>query len=184
MPENLRTAQYQVEYFHHLEEKIMKIAVISDTHDNIWKLEELVQGLGEVDVLIHCGDLCSPFMVRKLAEYVKTIPVHIIWGNNDGDKLALLEAGVEAPNFTFHEDFTRLKIDGLLVGVTHYRDIAVELSINETYDLILFGHTHEAEEKQMRKSLLVNPGEVMGLMGRSTYAVIETKPLKVNFIEL
>jgi len=162
----------------------MRIAVISDTHDNIWKLEELLKTLKNIDALIHCGDLCSPFMVRKIKEYVKNIPVHIVWGNNDGDKLALQEAGVDAENLIFHEDFARIKLDGLTVGVTHYREIAVELSINETYDLILFGHTHEVEEKLMRKSLLVNPGEVMGLMGRSTYAIIETKPLKVEIIEI
>ena len=162
----------------------MRIAVISDTHDNIWKLEELLKGLKDVEALIHCGDLCSPFMVRKITEYVKSIPVHIIWGNNDGDKLALIEAGIDAPNLNFHEEFARLVLDGSTIGVTHYREIAVELSINETFDLILFGHTHEAEEKQMRKSLLVNPGEVMGLLGKSTYAIIETKPLKVEFVEI
>ena len=162
----------------------MRIAVISDTHDNIWKLEELLKGLKNVEALIHCGDICSPFMVRKIKEYVKNIPVHIVWGNNDGDKVTLLEAGIDAPNIHFEEDFARIIFDGLTIGVTHYREIAVELSINETYDLILFGHTHEAEEKQMRKSLLVNPGEVMGLMGKSTYAIIETKPLQVEFIEI
>jgi hypothetical protein len=162
----------------------MRIAVISDTHDNIWKLEELLISLKEIDVLIHCGDLCSPFMIKKISEYVKSIPVHIIWGNNDGDKLALIEAGVDAENLKFHDDFARLNLGGCTVGVTHYREIAVELSINESYELILFGHTHEAEEKQMRKSLLVNPGEVMGLMGKSTYAVIETDPLKVEFREI
>jgi putative phosphoesterase len=162
----------------------MRIAVISDTHDNIWKLEELLKGLKDVDLLIHCGDICSPFMVRKIKEYVKSIPVYIVWGNNDGDKLALIEAGADAPNIIFEDDFARIELDGLLVVVTHYREIAVKLSENETYDLILFGHTHEAEEKLMHKSLLVNPGEVMGLMGRSTYAIIETKPLEVEFIEI
>jgi putative phosphoesterase len=162
----------------------MRIAVISDTHDNIWKLDVLLRGLKGVDALIHCGDLCSPFMVKKIKEYVKNIPVHIVWGNNDGDKLALIEAGIDAPNINFHEDFANLKLDGLSVGVTHYKSFAVELSINESYDLILFGHTHEAEEKQMRRGLLVNPGEVMGLMGRSTYAIIDTKSLQVEFIEI
>ena len=158
--------------------------MISDTHDNIWKLEKMLEGLSGVDALIHCGDLCSPFMIKKISEYVKNIPVHIVYGNNDGDKLALLEAGVIESNFNYHDDFASLKMGGLAIGVTHYRKIAVELSINETYDLILFGHTHEKEEKQMRKSLLVNPGEVMGLNGNSTYAIIETDPLQVEFIEI
>ena len=37
----------------------MKIAVLSDIHDNIWKLETLLVGL-EADVLVFCGNFCAP----------------------------------------------------------------------------------------------------------------------------
>ena len=45
----------------------MKIAVFSDTHDNIWKLERALGLMKNADVLIHCGDLCSPFVMKRLA---------------------------------------------------------------------------------------------------------------------
>ena len=44
----------------------MHIGVISDTHDNIWRLEQVLVQLQEVDLAIHCGDLCAPFMVKRL----------------------------------------------------------------------------------------------------------------------
>ena len=39
----------------------MIIAVLSDIHDNIWKLEEVLRGLGGAEELIFCGDFCAPF---------------------------------------------------------------------------------------------------------------------------
>ena len=162
----------------------MQIAVISDTHDNILKLDELLKGLKNIDVLVHCGDLCSPITIEKIKEHVKSIPVHIVWGNMDEDKDSLIKAGIDAPNIIFHENFAKFSFDGLSVGVTHFRSIALELSINEPYDLILFGHTHEPEEIHLRGRLLVNPGEVLGKKGKSTYAVIETDPLQVEFREV
>ena len=38
----------------------MKIAILSDVHDNIWKLETLLASL-EAQALIFCGDFCAPF---------------------------------------------------------------------------------------------------------------------------
>ena len=38
----------------------MKIGVISDIHDNIWKLSAALQVLRAVDTVLCCGDLCFP----------------------------------------------------------------------------------------------------------------------------
>ena len=65
----------------------MKIAIISDSHDNIWKLDQALAQISRADALIHCGDLCSPFVIKHLGAWAgnkKTI--YIVWGNNDGDR--------------------------------------------------------------------------------------------------
>ena len=67
----------------------MKIAIMSDSHDNIWKLDQALAKVKEADVLIHCGDLCSPFVIKHLGEWADEKPVYIVWGNNDGDRLAI-----------------------------------------------------------------------------------------------
>ena len=40
----------------------MRIAILSDTHDNIWVLKDLLAGL-EADALLFCGDFCAPFIL-------------------------------------------------------------------------------------------------------------------------
>ena len=46
---------------------MMKLAVLSDTHDNIPKLEAALRMMAEADAVLHCGDLCSPFVVERIA---------------------------------------------------------------------------------------------------------------------
>ncbi len=40
----------------------MKLAILSDTHDNVWALRVALTHLSRAEAVIHCGDLCSPFM--------------------------------------------------------------------------------------------------------------------------
>ena len=65
----------------------MRVAIVSDIHDNIWKLETLLSGL-EADAILFCGDFCAPFTLAQIAEGFEG-PVHAVFGNNDGDQLLL-----------------------------------------------------------------------------------------------
>ena len=62
----------------------MKIAVISDIHDHVVNLQNAIGLFKEVDSVLCCGDLCSPFVLNLLAEGF-TKDIHIVFGNNDGD---------------------------------------------------------------------------------------------------
>ena len=64
----------------------MKIAILSDSHDNIPNLRMAVELCNKrgTGMIIHCGDLISPFMLDELAEF--TGAVHLIYGNNAGDQ--------------------------------------------------------------------------------------------------
>ena len=43
----------------------MRIAILSDTHDNIWKLDEVLKQVGDAGALLFCGDFCAPFTLLK-----------------------------------------------------------------------------------------------------------------------
>ncbi len=62
----------------------MRLTILSDIHDNIWKLDEVLAQASEADVLIFCGDFCAPFTLNQIAQGAGG-PVHAVWGNNDGD---------------------------------------------------------------------------------------------------
>ena len=113
----------------------MIIAVLSDTHDNIWKLEEVLKGLGGAQELIFCGDFCAPFTLKQIAEGFAG-PVHVVFGNNDGDKLLLSTVATQAGNVTLHGEFAELELGGRKTAVTHYPAIAAGLAASGRYDLV------------------------------------------------
>jgi predicted phosphodiesterase len=67
---------------------LMRIAILSDIHDNIWKLGDVLKRVRGADALVFCGDFCAPFTLTQMAQGFNG-PVHVVWGNNDGDKWLL-----------------------------------------------------------------------------------------------
>ena len=165
----------------------MRVGIISDTHDNLnmlGKLMDRVKGT-TFDGVIHLGDLVSPFTLKYLVSKVKS-PI-VILGNNDGDKILLSRT---YPNIL--EQPTELKIDNLHVLLLHgfgskdftYK-IVKALARGGDYDIIMYGHTHEAKIEVINKTLIFNPGTVSGyLSDRCTYGILDLSKYVVKVIDI
>jgi putative phosphoesterase len=156
-------------------EEEMKLGIISDTHDNVWRLEEAFQYLKGVEEILHCGDLISPFMVHRLGKGLAGIPVHLVWGNNDGDRRAVSAATALYPEIQIYGEFAEIELEGLRIAIIHYPEIARGLAKGESYDLVCYGHDHTAHQETIGNTLLLNPGEVMGLKGTASLVIYDTK---------
>jgi hypothetical protein len=154
----------------------MQVAVISDVHDNIWKLETVLQSINEsgAKVLTFCGDFCAPFTLKQIADGFSG-PVHAVFGNNDGDKWLLSQIAAGADHVTLHGELAELTLDGRRIAVNHYPHIALRLAASGHYDAVFFGHSHERHLAQINDTLLLNPGEVMGRFGPATFALYDTE---------
>lgn len=161
----------------------MHIGIMSDTHDNVWKLAEAVKKMGQVDVVVHCGDLCSPFVMDRLGNSFSGTPVHIVWGNNDGDRHMLTEVAATHDNIHLHGQTARLVLDGYMVAVNHYPDLARDMALSGSYDLVCYGHDHIAHHEKVGQTVLLNPGEITGINGRSSFARVDTDSGMVDFID-
>jgi putative phosphoesterase len=162
----------------------MLIAVVSDSHDNIWKLDRALAKMNGIDVVIHCGDLCSPFMVKRLGEAFNGHPIHIVWGNNDGDVRLICQIAAHYEKIFLHGDFAHLELDGVRVAVNHYPEIARGLAATGTYDLVCYGHDHTVHQSRVGDCVLLNPGELMGMYGESTYALFDTASREVEIVKV
>ena len=164
----------------------MKIAVVSDIHDNIWNLEKALRRVRGCEVLICCGDLCSPFVIDILAEGFQG-PTHIVFGNNDGDRYRLTLKAARHPHLHLHGEFAELALGGKSFAVHHYDDVARSLARGEVYDVVCFGHNHRYEVRRDGKTLLINPGEIMGGLSEgqvATLVVFDTESGEVERIVL
>jgi len=161
----------------------VKLAVISDIHDNLWALRRALAALAGSEALLCLGDLCSPFTITEIAERFAG-PVHLVWGNNDGDKVLITHNAAEKASVTIHGDFAELELAGIKVAMTHYPHIARALAAGQQYDLVCHGHDHQRAQTPVGRTLLLNPGEVMGRFGVSSLAIYDTGRRRAEIIEL
>jgi hypothetical protein len=163
----------------------MRIAVMSDTHDHIWKLKQALELIRQegAGAVLHCGDLCSPFMIRHLGEGSE-VPIHLVWGNNEGDPRMIAEVASRYPHVHLHGQLARLELGGVRIAVNHYLEIAEPLALSGLFDLVCYGHDHKAFAERRADCWLLNPGEVLGMNGRSTIAWFDTETGRIHHEEL
>ena len=154
----------------------MKIAVISDIHDNIWSLAEVLEDARAegAEALVVCGDLCAPFSLQAIADGFGG-PIHVVFGNNDGDQFLLERVAAGCDHVNLHGLYAELDFDGHRVAVVHYEEIGRRLAASGFFQAVFYGHSHEPRVQRVNGCLTVNPGEVMGRLGTVTYAVYDTE---------
>jgi putative phosphoesterase len=157
----------------------VRVAVISDSHDNLPNLDRAV-ALAEAqncEALLHCGDLSAPFVVKHLAAFRDGDgPVHVVFGNNDGDRYLQLRAQqAQAPNVTLHGEYALVELGGKTLGLTHYELYARGMAALGEVDACFFGHSHEFHEERVNGRLVLNPGEILGMKGPPTLCIYDTE---------
>ena len=139
----------------------MRIAVLSDIHDNVWKLDGALAAIGATDALLCCGDLCSPFIVHQIGRaYAK--PVHIVFGNNDGDHFRITANAAHYPQIRLHGEIFTAEFDGRRIAMNHFDAIARPIVNSGRLDVVCFGHNHRFEIARSGLTLAVNPGAILG----------------------
>ena len=163
----------------------MIVAVMSDSHDNIWNLRKALtiikkEGAG---MIIHCGDFVAPFMLKELDE--ADIPVHAVFGNNDGDQYLLTKLSLTTlTNITLYGIVGQVDIDGFNIGFTHHGIVGEGLASGGNYKMVCFGHSHKYLLKHIGQTILLNPGEIMGKDDLPGFCLVDTNTAEIKKIHL
>lgn len=163
----------------------MLVAVMSDSHDNIWNLRKAVEIVKDrqAGLLIHCGDFIAPFMLKELDQ--AGIPVHGVFGNNDGDQYTLTRMSLSIlSNITLHGLSGQVDAEGFKIGFTHYAEMGQGLVAAGNCQLVCFGHSHVHEIRPAGPVTLLNPGEIMGKEGSPGFCFVDTVTAGVERVEL
>jgi putative phosphoesterase len=158
----------------------MLIGVLSDTHDQLIAIDKALEVFRQrkVDFVIHGGDLISPFAAKRLKAGL-TVPLHIIYGNNDGEREGLkkiLPQIQDGPMF--------IEAAGRTI-VVHHDPALIPAEAVEKADIIIVGHTHGRQVEQKDGRLFLNPGECCGwLTGKGSVALLDPAAMKVEIVEL
>ena len=165
----------------------MKIAIISDTNDNLATLEKAVAWMNKngIEEIIHCGDVCSPETLCKLSKMFAG-KIHVVFGNVDED---ILDAGqetiTELPNVKLYGKTGELILSNKKIAFVHMPEIAKQLAASKKFDLVFCGHAHKPWEEKNNDCRLVNPGNLSNLLYKATFAVYDstTGNLELKLLE-
>lgn len=146
----------------------MKIALVSDSHDNLYFIKKFLKDVEKrnVDLIIHLGDIISPFSAREFLKVEKKIIA--IYGNNDGEQKGLSSLLDIRP-------FPReLKIENKIIIL--YHDPIFDEDKLDGIDFLFYGHTHKKYFYKKGNTTILNPGELCGyLTSLSTYITLDLK---------
>ena len=141
----------------------MKIIVVSDTHGSYRNFKKVMQLNRNADIVVHCGD--SRDEVDRIKTEYPDKTYYTVKGNCDFEMLPIVE------------EFT---VDGVRFMATHGHIYNVKYGLfdidraarEKQADIVLYGHTHIAEDTVRDGVRFCNPGSLG--YGKS-FGVIEIK---------
>jgi uncharacterized protein len=89
-----------------------------------------------------------------------------VLGNNDIDIPRLTNACNDIGG-KINGEICEHEVDGISFGIYHGADALLKSSLIQSgkYDIIITGHSHQAENIKIGKTLFINPGAAMGWFG-------------------
>lgn len=146
--------------------KHMKIAIVSDTHNNISNFKKAIDWISnppaggeKIQLILHCGDISSQETIDEAVKYYGG-EIKFVKGNADFD--------LDLP------DKMELEFNEKKIAFTHFPDIAKKLAQSGKFDLVFYGHTHRPWDEKIGESHLINPGELAGQFYKPSFAVYDT----------
>jgi putative phosphoesterase len=162
----------------------MKIAVMSDSHDNWKNLEEVVDMANQknCEVLLFLGDLIAPPGIKILEKF--NGEAKFVWGNNEGERVGITRkmdalGKIELCGNTFEGE-----LGGVKMFMSHFPRISELVAKSGEFDLCLCGHTHKYREEKIGDCLLLNPGAIQGFKTQATFVIFNTSNRKVEKVVL
>ena len=134
-----------------MSEKKMRILVISDSHGRNDDVAGVIEQVGPIDMLIHCGD------VERGDDYIRSLvdcPVHMVAGNNDYN--------LELPSQDIFNigDYKVLVVHGHTFCVYRGVERLKQYALQNHIDIVMFGHTHKPYIEIDEDVTVLNPGSV------------------------
>lgn len=154
-----------------------RILVFSDSHGEPKEMKKIIENMPDVSAVIHLGDLNRD--IQFLEDTFFDFPIYGVQGNNDFSGA--------------YPNEKMLQIDGKNIFITHGHYYLSgwdptplkSAPATEEADLILFGHTHIAEEEHFEGKILANPGSISRpKTGAPSYGVIEIEDGNLRYCNI
>lgn len=160
----------------------MQVGILADSHDCLPRIKDAIDRLNSepIGLVLHAGDYSAPFVTDQY----RVLKAHMIgvFGNNDAEREKLRDRFAKAGH-EIKGRFAEVQAGKMRIALTHGDEDELLRSLTKCggYDVLAYGHTHEAKVVEGGQTLVINPGEICGyLTGKSTFAILNTADRKVR----
>jgi len=138
----------------------MRIAVLADTHVHMLEHlpKKIIDAIATADLIIHAGDFTD---VQVLKELKRLREVKAVQGNMDSMELKTVLPVKET-----------VEIENKRIGITHgsgspwgIEEKVRKMFESDRIDIIVYGHSHQSQNKVIGDILLFNPGKATDSFG-------------------
>lgn len=129
----------------------MKILIVSDTHRRNENYFRVIEKLGKIDLVIHCGDAEGSEYAISEGAGCETL---IVMGNNDF--FSKLPREIETTIGKYKVWITH----GHNYYVSMNSEIIKEEAIRRGMDIVFYGHSHRPVVEIEKEIIAVNPGSL------------------------
>jgi putative phosphoesterase len=138
----------------------MKIAVFADTHVSLLEHipKKIIDAISTVDLIIHAGDFTA---VQVLKDLKQLREVKAVQGNMDSMELRTILPVKDI-----------VEIENKRIGITHgsggprgIEEKVRKMFDRDQIDIIVYGHSHQSQNKVIDDILLFNPGKAIDSFG-------------------
>lgn len=160
----------------------MRIAIVSDTHNDIYAIEQFLTMLEseKIQTIIHCGDMTRSATVEAFVDF----EVHHVWGNGDLDTFGL-QFAVQGclPGSTSTLTYSSILENQRLIALHgHDRNLLQSLIESGSYDYVFHGHTHRQKMERVGKTIVINPGALGGgFRSTNSFVILDLKSGESTF---
>ena len=153
----------------------MKIAIVSDTHNNWKNFKKAIEWIKgkKITLILHCGDICSQEIIDDAGKYFNG-EIKFVKGNGDHglDLPAKIELELKDPSASSGQ--------AKKIVFVHFPNEAKKLAQSGKFDLVFYGHTHRPWDEKIEDCHMINPGEIAGQFYKPSFAVYDTATGKLE----
>ena len=159
----------------------MLVGVVSDTHNRVGHVKEIVKLFNsyDVDLVIHTGDVTSSKTLECFSKL--DCPLKGVYGNNDLNEIGLEDTSLKN-GFDFRLPPYTFSIANKRIAVFHEPDLIESfLKGQKDIDLVLHGHTHRYRNEEYLGVRVFNPGESAGMFkGKNSVGIVNLEDIKAK----
>ena len=151
----------------------MKVAIISDIHDNIPNLKKCLYYCMEnnIEKIFCCGDVTNSETLKFLANNFQK-EIYLVRGNMEIFEEFEPE---KYKNIIYSGRIANFKLKRKKIGLCHEPFLLEYVLKKGECDIIFYGHTHKPWIEKKNNYLFVNPGTLGAVFQKATFAVWDLK---------